>query len=103
MMMYGTTQENPDNLKDFMYLYVTMIKHLVGSNIITSKRQRNKKKERETIYELNIKKIKEYVELDKISNEFLTNYDEEILKELGIEKPKKSKKDSYDIDDLLDI
>lgn len=83
--LFNTTRDNPQNLKDFKPFYIHMIRAICGSNIITSKRERQTSKaKKETFYSLNIEHIQQNLLLNQYSNKTASNFDPYFIKKFDI-------------------
>lgn len=81
---FRTNKKNPETVDEFKQFYLTMVKHLTGPNIITSKRCRTDEGERATIYTLNEDYIKYNLDLNKFKNIYCLNFDEKFIKKYNI-------------------
>jgi hypothetical protein len=74
-------------------MYISIIKNITCPEFIISKQIRNDDGKRYMSYKLNSEFIKHHIKLNLYSNKYLTNYHENILKMLNIEKPKRPMND----------
>jgi hypothetical protein len=82
--VFRTVKEKPKNWEELLKLLVSMYRHIMGNDVITSLRCSKTKKYN---YTYNYDKFKKIIKLDTYNNTFYKNYDVEILQLLNIEKP----------------
>jgi hypothetical protein len=90
---FRITRQKPKTKNELFQMYISIIKNITCPEFIISKQIRNDDGKRYMSYKLNSEFIKHHIKLNLYSNKYLTNYDENILKMLNIEKPKRPMND----------
>jgi hypothetical protein len=85
--IFRTIKKNPATWKEYIELYISMIKNIAGCDIIKKKRI-FKNKKRRTVYVFNIENICEHINLDKIKNKLSVNYNKKLLERIYSQKLK---------------
>ena len=91
----------PTNAYELIKLYVSMLKNITCPDFILTTRG-TKTNDRTIKYKLNTDLVKKYIELNKYSNTFLSNFDDAVLTKLNIVKPIKPERDDKDDDPFLE-
>jgi hypothetical protein len=99
--VFRIVRAKPTNKADLFKMYISMIKNITCQEFIISTKGTTRKN-KTTSYKLNDELIKFHVELNLYSNNYLTNYDADILKMLDIMKPKRAQKDNKYIDEYIE-
>jgi hypothetical protein len=80
--VFRVIRKKPTLKTELFQLYISMVRNIGGSSIITSKKKGNLNK---TFYNLNIETINRHVQLNKIKNPSLNNYDKDITELLKLQ------------------
>lgn len=100
--LFRTTKKNPENYKDLIKLYVSMIKNIVSADLFTSERSKRKEDRDKVNYSLNKDLINYHLELNKYYNSNCRDFHNHFVEKFNIEE--KSLFNNEDIDTkLLDI
>jgi hypothetical protein len=81
--IFRIERKKPTNSTELLQLYVSMIKNITSSEIITSEKKKCDGK-RFTVYNLNNNIIKYHIDLNLYSNPYLKNYNDDIIEKLDI-------------------
>lgn len=104
--LFRIKREKPSNNYKLLNLYVSMVRHVMTSEVIISKKGTTRDNLKIS-YKLNKDFVKFHIDLNMFSNPYLRNFDEDILTSLGIEKPQIPnnknliKNESFIDDDIL--
>lgn len=102
--IFRSTKSKLDTKYDVQKYYVSMIKNITGElNIIQTKKTKNKERKDIYVYNYNKDLIVKIFDLTKLKDEYYTNYVDEILNRLNVDKPIKPEPNDEpnDYDDLF--
>ena len=105
---FSIVRIKPTNADELFKLYIYMLRHLMSNDILI-KTKGTLRKNNKITYKLNVDFLTFFIELSRYKNPNLSNFDIDILKLLGIEKPinclfnKKLQDGDQFIDDEADV
>ena len=84
--VFRIIRKKPSNNDDLFKLYVSMLRNIMTSDIVVSKKGTTRKSQKIT-YTLNKDLIKFHIQLNMYANPYLRNFEDDLLTYVGVEKP----------------